>query len=144
MKHLLILVTIALGWPALAQQRDFQPPTATEVFNLRTKCVQLAEKMLENLAHGPAITAWQASHYDPQTNHCYVQMTTQNIEDQNKSTSVNLYDGQTEDLLAFIKIERGRKAGIVFDWRHTPKSLTNAGWDDAKEYMDQMMTEDRK
>jgi hypothetical protein len=144
MKHLFILATIALGVPALAQQRDFQPPTATEVFNLRTKCAQLAQKMLEDLAHGPAITAWQVSHYHPRTNRCYVQITTQNIEDQNKSTGVNLYDGQTEDLLAFIKIDKGRRVGIVFDWRHTPESLTNAGWDDTNEYIDQMMAEDRR
>jgi hypothetical protein len=129
--------------PALAQQRDFQPPTATEVLNLQTKCAQLAERMVESFAHGPDVTMSQMSHYNPRAKRCYVQITTQTIGP-NKSTGVDLYDGQTEDLLAFIKIDKGGKAGVVFDWRHTPKSLTNAGWDDTKDYMDQIMAEDRK
>jgi hypothetical protein len=54
-------------------------------------------------------------------------------------TNVGLFDGQTRDLLAFIKIEHGSKSGIVFD----RGSLTNPGWDDANEYIAKMIAEDR-
>jgi hypothetical protein len=132
MWRLVLLVTLSA--PAMAQQ----PPTA------RTKCAQLAEKMVEKYSR-PAITVSQlSSHYEPRTKRCYVQMTTRNIDDPNKYTNVGVFDGQTKDLLAYIKIEDGSKSGIVFDRRHRTKSLTNAGWDDANEYIDQMMAEDRK
>ena len=54
-----------------------------------------------------------------------------------------LYDGQTKEMLAFAKIEKDKKVGMVFDKQHRTTSLDNAGWDDATKYIDEMMTEDR-
>jgi hypothetical protein len=56
----------------------------------------------------------------------------------------NLFDGQTKELLAFANIERGKKAGMVFDRQHRSTSLANAGWDDASAYIDGQMADDRK
>jgi hypothetical protein len=58
--------------------------------------------------------------------------------------TIFLYDGQTKEILAYGKIEKGNRNGAVFDSQHKATSSTNAGWDDAKQYIDQMMAEDRK
>src|SRR3990172_1063562 len=58
----------------------FQPPTATEVFRLRSECAKLGEKILENNTVGSAVTQSQVSHYDPQTNRCYVELTVQTAD----------------------------------------------------------------
>ena len=46
----------------------FRGPTATEVFNLRSKCAELGEKILKNTAIGDALKKDQLSHYEPKTN----------------------------------------------------------------------------
>lgn len=50
------------------------PPTATEVFNLRSKCAELGDKILENNVVGNALTQEVKSHYNPETNRCYVEL----------------------------------------------------------------------
>jgi hypothetical protein len=47
-------------------------------------------------------------------------------------------------MLAFIKMEHGQKSGIVFDTAHQTTTDANAGWDDARDYIDAMTTDDRK
>jgi hypothetical protein len=52
--------------------------SATEIFNLRTKCQQLTEKWQEDGVlglTGPALTSEVESHYDPVSNHCYAKVT---------------------------------------------------------------------
>src|ERR1035437_3922313 len=67
----------------VADEPTFQKPTATEVFNLRTKCAELGEEINgkydftgSELAatHRLLITQEHFSHYDPQTNRCYVEL----------------------------------------------------------------------
>ena len=41
-------------------------------------------------------------------------------------------------------MEKGVKGGMVFDKQHRTATLANGGWEDASEYIDQMMAEDRK
>jgi hypothetical protein len=50
-----------------------------------------------------------------------------------------LFDGRTKEMLAFTKIEKGKKGGLVYDRQHQSGSLSNAGWDDATEYIDEMI-----
>jgi hypothetical protein len=76
-----------------------QLPTATEVFNLRSECAKLGEKLLHNAAGGAARSVSQVSNYRPWTNRCYVELTTEH--------DVNLYDGQTGRLLAHYAQEPG-------------------------------------
>jgi hypothetical protein len=59
----------------------FQKPTATEYFNLRTKCAELGTKINEEYDFAfnitfkmPFLRQEQFSHYDPKTNRCYVEL----------------------------------------------------------------------
>ena len=57
----------------------------------------------------------------------------------------NLHDGQTGEILAVAQIRQGLRWGMVNDRSHQPKTLAeDAGWDDANEYINAMMTDDRK
>jgi hypothetical protein len=82
---------------AVADESPFRKPTATEVFNLTSKCAELGEKIngeYDFASSGnaafkmPFIKQEQSSHYDPKTNRCYVEL----------RVSVN------SELLAFIII----------------------------------------
>jgi hypothetical protein len=145
-----VLVVLAASTSsALAQQqRTHQLPTATEVFNLRSKCAALGERILEDNTIGIALTQSQITHYEPRTNRCYVELTIQTADlskpiGQHYHNRV-LYDGQTKEMLAYAQIERDKKHGMVFDKQHQKTSWDNAGWDDASAYIDAMMTDDRK
>src|SRR5438045_110893 len=50
------------------------PPTATEVFDLRSKCAELGQKIMDGNLIGSALRQDQVSHYNPETNRCYVQL----------------------------------------------------------------------
>jgi hypothetical protein len=148
-----VLLLTTVGWAltaasAVAQQQTQRLPTATEVFNLRSKCAALGDRLLEETTIGIALTKSQVSHYEPRTNRCYVELTIQTADlskpiDQHYHHRV-LYDGQTKEMLASAQIERGKKSGMVFDKQHRATTLTNAGWDDAGAYIDAMMADDRK
>jgi len=76
-----------------------QLPTATEVFNLRSECAKLGEKLQHGAAGDAARTVSQVSNYRPWTNRCYVELTTEH--------DVSLYDGQTGKMLAHYVREPG-------------------------------------
>lgn len=142
----IVVLLAASTYSALAQQRTQQLPTATEAFNLRSKCAALGEQILESNVIGSALTQSQVSHYEPRTNRCYVELTIQTADMTKPMNYLNrvLYDGQTKEMLAFSRIEKGTKSGNVFDRQHQATSLQNAGWDDANAYIDEMMADDRK
>lgn len=90
---------------------EFRPPSATEVFTLRTKCGELATKLESDMAHGPAIAQDVTSRYDPKTNRCYALITTRLIDPKHgDKVGSYLYDAQTKNLLAFATRE-GTKTG---------------------------------
>ena len=103
--------------PAKTEERYSRLPTATEVFNLRTKCAQLARDLDESFPYG---LHWQrdtVSNYSAKSNRCYVTLIDSN--DVEKEYSRNLYDGQTRDLLAYTKTEgepccRRNQVGMIF------------------------------
>ena len=142
MRGLLALASIAMAASATAQERGFQPPTATEVFNLRSRCVELADKMVQEFWNANNVSQWARSHYDPRTNRCYVEF---NVEKKALYVSRSLFDGQTKDVIAFAEIyPNNKRSGKVYDRQHKPTSLDNDGWDDANKYIDEMMAEDRR
>jgi hypothetical protein len=53
----------------------FRKPTATEIFNLRSKCAEFGEKIMNENIIGIALAQEQVSHYDPKSNRCYVELT---------------------------------------------------------------------
>jgi cAMP phosphodiesterase len=141
---IILIQIVGSVYSAAAQQGTYQLPTATEIFNLRSRCIALGDQILESISIGAALTQSQVSHYEPRTNRCYVELTIRanlNIMDYLERT---LYDGQTREILAFAKIEKGRKSGIVFDKQHKTKNLDNEGFDDASAYIDEVMADGRK
>jgi hypothetical protein len=139
-----LVILAALCMPAMAQQ---QPPTATEVFNLRPRCAELGQKMLEDKIKGnnEAIIS-QASRYDARTNRCYVELVVRTVDPTKPPSLFHrfLFDGQTRGMLAEASNYNDSKQGQVLDKQHIRNNSDNNGWDDAIEYIDQMMAEDRR
>jgi hypothetical protein len=137
------LAFLIVGTVGAFAQPAFQPRTATELFNLRSRCAALGEKMLEETAVGSALTKSETTHFDARTNHCYVDYFVHDIENgrvaryQNRS----LFDGQTGEILAFAKIEKGERVGMIFG--RISDMRNDLGFSDANEYIDRMMKEDR-
>ena len=50
-----------------------------------------------------------------------------------------LYDGQTNNLLGYVRINRGLKIGAVYDPDYKSLADNNLGFDSANAYMDQKM-----
>jgi hypothetical protein len=87
--------------------------------------VKLAQKILDEDNHGAAVTVDMRSNYDPDSNRCYVELDTTtydaskpNYGRPNYVTENErfLYDGQTEELLAYFINPLGDKqgSGMVF------------------------------
>jgi len=122
------------------------PATASEVFHLRTECAHLGQKILEGNVIGVALTQDQVSHYDPQTNRCYVQLTVQTA-DLSKPTdyfSTYLYDGQTGEVLAYARVEHDKKSAIVFGLPPPDGQDPDRFWNQATDFINQKMEDDRK
>ena len=94
----------------------FRSPTATEVFNLRSRCAELGEKILKNTAIGDALKKDQLSHYEPKTNRCYVQLTVSNADPTKGDEHFQQYllDGQTGQVMAAIRREKGTRSGDIY------------------------------
>jgi hypothetical protein len=91
--------------PALGQPTH-QPPTATELFNLRGRCAQLGEKIMRENMVGVALTQSQKSRYDPRTSRCFVELTVQTMDlSKGDYFALYLFDGQTQEMLAALRIE---------------------------------------
>lgn len=87
----------------------------------------------------------QLSRYDPSSSRCYVELlikTTAAAAGSDRYASF-LYDGVSGDLLAFAEVRDGDKSGRVFDLSHATTSFENSGWDDATDYIRQIMAPDR-
>jgi len=91
--------------------RTNQIPTATEVFQMRSECASLGQKILNKNIVGIALTQSQLSNYNPKTNRCYVELTVQtaDLSKEPEVMSRYLYDGQTEEMLAYTTIEKGKE-----------------------------------
>ena len=122
----------------------FQPPTATEVFNLRSKCAELGEKIMKNNVIGAGRTQSQLSHYEPKTNRCYVQLTVSPVDPAKGDDyfQQSLYDGQTGLVLAGIRRENGKKFGEIFADAHPMSGNPDEMYLDATLFIGQMMVDD--
>jgi hypothetical protein len=124
---------------AHAQQPSFQPPTATELFNLRSRCAELGNKFLDDLVVFRPLTKSITSRYDPRTNHCYGDVVTQNPHSFYHNRT--LVDLQTGEPLAYAKTEKSKKVGMVSG--RLTDMRDDLGFSDANEYIDKLMQEDR-
>ena len=117
------------------------PPTATEVFHLQSECVEMGKKVLEgNLAYRmekldmeqgkiPKDDVTQLAHYNAKDNHCYVELSSHDTGEDMKYAMREVYDGQTEELLAHYSIKPpplGEANGIIFKPDRVPSSALPA------------------
>lgn len=151
-KLLLILVSLVLA-SSCESKKSMQPepkqpasiaaqqlPTATEVFHLRSECTELGVKIMSENFIGTALTQSQVSHYNSETNRCYVELTVQSVDlnavgTKSEYFAAYLFDGQTKELLAFTKIEKGIKSGIAF-------KKTISSFDKVSTYINEMMKDE--
>jgi hypothetical protein len=136
-----------LAFPVIQSvaQKAFSPPTATEIFHLRSECAALGEKILDANVVGSALSKSQISRYDPQTNRCYVELTVQSADTSKPIYyfSRSVYDGQTGEILAIARIKNGIKWGMVYDQNYQTK-ISNDDYDNARIYIYVIMADDRK
>ncbi len=121
--------------------RLFAVPTASEVFNLRSKCAELGDKILESNFVGSALTQEVLSHYNPETNRCYVELDVHAADlsqYEQHPYSRYLYDGQTKDLLVSATNDKGKKTGHIFN------GDIFADYDKATARMDSLMADDHQ
>jgi hypothetical protein len=83
-------------------------PTATEIFHLKTECMDLGEKLEKNVK-GPGAVVSMHSRYDPKSNRCYVHLQTTFQTDKTKSllesgtvTTDIVQDAHTRQTLAMM------------------------------------------
>jgi len=117
-----------------------RPPTATEVFLLRSECAEFGVKIMNDNIIGISLTQAQVSHYNPQTNRCYVELTVQSanlntVDTKSEYFATYLFYGQTKEMLASTKIEKGTKSGTVF-------KKVIYGFDEVSAYIDEMMKDE--
>jgi hypothetical protein len=124
----------------------FRKPTATEVFNLRSKCAEFGEKILSGSFIGSALAHEQLSHYDPKSDRCYVELTV-HMADLTKYADYYaryLYDGQTGEMLAWSQSKKGVKTGFVHQSVDIGSSVAPVDFDAANTKIGALMADDRK
>jgi hypothetical protein len=121
-------------------------PTATEVFNLRSKCAELGEKILKNTVVADALKKDQLSHYEPKTNRCYVQLTVwnANLNKGDEYFHQYLFDGQTGQTLAAIRREKGTRSGDIYVDPYPPAGNSDELYLDTAMFIGKVMADDRQ
>jgi hypothetical protein len=118
---------------------NFQLPTATEIFHLRSECAKMGEKILSENYIGISLTQSQVSKYDPKSNRCYVELSVMSADPslpiEKFYQSYGLYDGQTKEMIAFATEEKGKKKFGSFK---VPKK----SYDDTLDYIYEVMNDD--
>jgi hypothetical protein len=108
-------------------------PTATELFNLRSKCTELGDALLKS----KGIDADFTSRYDLSSNRCYVRVS----HSVAGSTFEGVFDGQTRKVIASVTINRnGYSDGIVATGCPGPKGSDCISAAESK--MDELMWEE--
>ena len=102
-----------------------------------------------NAENRELIQEYHSSKYDAKTNRCYIEIFQHKKIGKHKSIEVQvrqIYDGQTDELLATAGFENGTMSGVVFDPQHPPKNPPDkkSGWDEAHDYMNEMMLDNRR
>jgi hypothetical protein len=142
-----LLLTMLMWFPGCqkpptlnpAADESFGKPTATEVFNLRSKCAEFGDKIMSRNTIGSALAQDQVSHYDPKTNRCYVELDVHmaDLSKWDDYRSRYLYDGQTGEMLAWATYKKGNKTAFVNDG-------PTLDYDAAVLKIDILMADDRK
>ncbi|MHB8652561.1 MAG: hypothetical protein ACYDA9_01650 [Terriglobia bacterium] len=123
----LLALVLSTGCNQPHVQQKAQPSSsrprlsATEEFNLRGKCAALADEMAPGYGLvGAALNSEVLSHYNPETNRCYVQVTvTKNFSYTQPSIPSNylgiaIYDGQTKEMLVYAYQVGDKSYGVIY------------------------------
>ena len=125
---------------------SLRSPTASEIFDLRSKCAELGEKIMKNKVLGDNVQKDELSHYEPKTNRCYVRLTVwnANLSKGDEDFQQYLFDGQTGQVLAAARREHGVRSGDIYS--DPPPSAGNPDemYVDASLFISQMMADDRQ
>lgn len=122
-----------------------RPPSATEVFHLRSECAELAEKIMNENTIGMALTQSVLSHYNPKTNRCYAELTVQSADLSSNYLAEYLYDGQTKEMLAFAVHDKGKQYGCIFKMRPDvtyQNYMPTYKYENIVQYIDDMMRDE--
>ena len=152
MNRLLLITLLSSAFSPLLGCHDAPPPpgdkphvpraTATEIFDLRSKCARLGDKIMEDNVIGPALTQSVVSNYNPQTNRCYVELTV-HMADLSKFDEIyfrSVYDGQTGEMLAWARKDKGKESGF---FGGVVLSGTQSDYNAAQLRMSELMADDR-
>lgn len=107
--------------PQAQQQTEepapFRAPSASELFDLQSKCTAMGEKLMKDNFIGDTLTQDQVSHYNPKDNRCYVKLTVSPADSTRQDIGWNyyLYDGQSKETLAYAIYKGETKTGMVND-----------------------------
>jgi hypothetical protein len=148
MHKLLIVLPLVLVVGSLAVAQT--PPTATEAFNLRIRCKQMADLKADALAAGNAalkwevLESWGSSKYDATNNRCYILIYHHIRKPGFENVVRQMYDAQVDDLLAFADIRNGKKTGVIFGYTGGGRLTDDASYEAAIKYMDELMADPRK
>ena len=131
---------------------SFRTPSATELFDLQSKCTAMGKKIMEDNIIGNALTQEQVSHYNPKDNRCYVKLTVSTADlttprDKYRQDDY-LEDGQTNEMLASVTHNGDSKSAMVFDsslqkLMHD-KNQSSTDFDAVSDLMDSFVTTERK
>lgn len=140
------------------------PPSATEAFNLRRECKKLSDEKLQqsletnSLMKWEIAGAWSAPKYDPKTNRCYGRIHEHIVKPSYHldHESDQVFDLQTDDLLATASIENGKKHGSIFDPDYTKPWVPSCSakgcapdfgdrtWQATEDYINEFMADPRR
>jgi len=148
------------------------PPTATEAFNLRIRCKQMADQKADALAwhelsvadgtsigmsaadvarlndqtRPEVLGSWSSSKYDAKNNRCYVRIYKHTRRKSQFDYEVHqVYDAQVDELLAHAEIRN--ENGSIWDESYEGQRFFkdgDASWQAAVTYMDELMADPRK
>ena len=138
-----VLCAIALGGSIEAAAQP--APTATEIFELRSKCQKLGDQKLEDSFAGSYWSQTVTTNYDIVNHHCYIKLELSpadlSLPLEKRKTQTYLFDGQTGEMLASFRTEgTDRRSGIVNDQYWEGGSI---GFDAAANYINKMMATKR-
>ena len=108
----------------------YAPPTQGEIYNMRTKCAESGQKLLDADSHGPLVSVQQVSRYNPGINRCFVELVSSTSVQFGFDVTTYLYDGQTGEQLGWYRSKRTDPAsfaeytcGVLIDGQLLPKAL---------------------
>ena len=101
---------------------------------------------MKNTVIGDALKKDQLSHYEPKTNRCYVQLTVwnANLAKGDEYFQQYLFDGQTGQVLAAIRREKGVRSGEISIDPSPLNGNSDELYLDASMFISKMMADDRQ